>query len=246
MPARPPKTAGNAAPHGRAPSRRAGGTRISLGGAARLPPALAPRKRPAQHRARTTVEAILEAAVELFAARGYARTTTNAVAARAGISVGSLYQYFPNKDAILAALVERHMDAVDGVIRASLDDLADPSRPLGGSIRRMLERLLESHERAPGLSRAVEALVGQRPRIPEAFRERERAYRAQLERILRTRRDVRQGDHGVMAVLLFEIAETASAWLAHGGFSGEARRVAIDEATTAICGYIEARPSDPA
>lgn len=119
MPARPPKSAGIPAPHRRTQARRAGGTRISLCGAARLPHALAPRKRPAQQRARTTVEAILGAAIELFAARGYARTTTNAVAARAGISVGSLYQYFPNKDAILTALVERHMEAVVRIARVA-------------------------------------------------------------------------------------------------------------------------------
>ena len=75
-----------------------------------------PRKQPVQARSRQTVAEILDAAARIFAARGYAATTTNHVAEAAGISIGSLYQYFPNKDALVVALEERHL--VDA--RASL------------------------------------------------------------------------------------------------------------------------------
>jgi len=68
-----------------------------------------PRKRPAQDRSRHTVAAILDAAARIFAERGYTSTTTNHVAEAAGISIGSLYQYFPNKDALIVALEERHL-----------------------------------------------------------------------------------------------------------------------------------------
>jgi AcrR family transcriptional regulator len=219
-----------------------GGTRISLAGGVALPRRLAPRKRPAQNRSQTTVEAILAAAAELFATRGYARTNTNHVAVRAGVSVGSLYQYFPNKDAILTALVERHLDAVDVVIRAGLADLANPDVPLRQGVRHMLERLLEVHDANPGLTRAVETQVGQVPRIPEAFRERKRAYAVGMERALRARPDVREGNLALMAQLLFEVAETASAWLAHAHASSSARHDALDEATEVISRYVERRP----
>src|ERR1700736_5178789 len=59
-----------------------------------------PRKAPKQERSREMVETILEAAARVFVREGYARATTNRIAAAAGISVGSLYQYFPGKDAI--------------------------------------------------------------------------------------------------------------------------------------------------
>ncbi|WP_054569520.1 TetR/AcrR family transcriptional regulator [Frankia sp. R43] len=75
------------------------------------------RKRPAQERSRRTVEAILEAAAQLLATKGYRATTTNHVAERAGVSIGSLYQYFPNKDALVAALVEEHLAAAGEMIR---------------------------------------------------------------------------------------------------------------------------------
>ena len=65
---------------------------------------LRPRKQPQQSRSRATVEFLLEAAAQVFGERGYLATTTNGIAERAGVSVGSLYQYFPSKDAILLAL----------------------------------------------------------------------------------------------------------------------------------------------
>jgi len=68
-----------------------------------------PRKTPRQQRSRATVEAVLTAAAQVFEARGYAAGTTNRIAERAGVSVGTLYQYFPNKEAIAVALLERHL-----------------------------------------------------------------------------------------------------------------------------------------
>ena len=68
-----------------------------------------PRKRPVQARSRQTVESILAAAARILAERGYLATTTNDVAEAAGVSIGSLYQYFPNKDSLLVALEERRL-----------------------------------------------------------------------------------------------------------------------------------------
>ena len=64
------------------------------------------RKTPIQSRAKVTSEAILEAAEIIVLKDGYEKATTNYIAERAGVSIGSLYQYFPNKDSILSALIE--------------------------------------------------------------------------------------------------------------------------------------------
>ncbi|MCA8900002.1 MAG: TetR/AcrR family transcriptional regulator [Hyphomonas sp.] len=64
-----------------------------------------PRKSPVQARSTATVDAILEAAARILESEGFEGYTTNAIAKRAGVSIGSLYQYFPNKDAVTAALV---------------------------------------------------------------------------------------------------------------------------------------------
>jgi AcrR family transcriptional regulator len=69
------------------------------------------RRRPVQARSKQTVERILAAAAHVFSERGYA-ATTNHVAEAAGLSIGSLYQYFPNKDALLVALHSRHLEEV--------------------------------------------------------------------------------------------------------------------------------------
>ncbi len=68
-----------------------------------------PRKRPRQRRSEETVARILDTAARIFDERGYRATTTNHVAEGAGVSIGSLYQYFPNKDALLTGLAERHL-----------------------------------------------------------------------------------------------------------------------------------------
>lgn len=68
-----------------------------------------PRKTPKQKRSLETVAFILEAAAQVFGERGYKKTTTNHIAERAGVSIGTIYQYFPNKDALLLVLAEHHI-----------------------------------------------------------------------------------------------------------------------------------------
>jgi len=73
---------------------------------------LAPKKRPVQERSRATFEALVDACALLLPERGYAGTSTNHVAARAGVNIASLYEYFPGKDAIVAQVAERLVERV--------------------------------------------------------------------------------------------------------------------------------------
>lgn len=79
-----------------------------------------PRKKPSQARARRTVDLILEAAAQILASQGDEALTTNRIAERAGFSIGTLYQYFPNRDAILDALIERERESSEKRIRGAL------------------------------------------------------------------------------------------------------------------------------
>lgn len=80
--------------------------------------ALDARKTPGQQRSQATVAAILEAAARILETEGLGAYSTNAVAARAGVSIGSLYQYFPSKDAVTRALIRRSAEALLADLRA--------------------------------------------------------------------------------------------------------------------------------
>jgi AcrR family transcriptional regulator len=90
--------------------------------ARRHPVPLTPRKLPMQARSAATVEAIRDATIQVLLRDGKERLTTTRVAARAGVSVGTLYQYFPNKSALLRAALKRHLDEVaEAVERVCLE-----------------------------------------------------------------------------------------------------------------------------
>jgi AcrR family transcriptional regulator len=121
-----------------------------------------PRRTPRQLRSRDTFDVLLEAAAQVFQREGYA-ATTNRIADRAGVSIGSLYQYFPNKNAILHALAERHLvDATETLtgLFAALRVEAPPLEPL---LRRIIETVLALHARHPATHRL---LFERSPRTP--------------------------------------------------------------------------------
>ncbi|WP_255657238.1 TetR/AcrR family transcriptional regulator [Actinoplanes sp. L3-i22] len=99
-------------------------------------------------RAELTRERILAAAAHVFVESGYQGGTTNRIAERAGVSIGSLYQYFPNKDAILAELLVQH-----------IDDSAPPPDPTGldltGAVRQFVRQAVDHHRIDPRLLRMM-------------------------------------------------------------------------------------------
>lgn len=107
----------------------------------RVPPK--PRKRPRQARSAATVDAIVEATGHVLARHGLAKSTTARIARRAGVSVGSLYQYFPGKESLVAAFIERRLEHDLAVMRAVVEGGAPhPPRELFGIACRELVRLI--------------------------------------------------------------------------------------------------------
>ncbi|MEW5686870.1 MAG: TetR/AcrR family transcriptional regulator [Pseudomonadota bacterium] len=102
------------------------------------------RRTPRQARAGSTVDAILDATLQLLEADGPGKLTTNHIAARAGVSIGTIYQYFRDKNAILAALAERRTVAVrDGIADLIIRD------PNGRTVRPIIQALMRSFEDTP-------------------------------------------------------------------------------------------------
>ena len=104
-----------------------------------------PRKSPSQERSRLTVERILDAAARIFHEQGYAGATTNDIADEAGLSIGSLYQYFPNKDALLAALTKRHITTTTSSLAAMISKLPEDSG-FNVILRAVVRFLVEQHD----------------------------------------------------------------------------------------------------
>jgi AcrR family transcriptional regulator len=104
---------------------------------------------PRQRRARETVAAVLDAVIALVQREGVAAVTTNRIAEVAGVSVGSIYQYFPDKRAIFAALHDRHVAQIGQLVERTLVEHA--AAPLDDLVRALVEVLVEAHGVDPGL-----------------------------------------------------------------------------------------------
>ncbi len=120
-----------------------------------MPAERAPRRAPVQRRARATVASILDAAARVFVEHGYAGGTTNRIAAEAGVSVGSLYEYFPNKDSVLAALLERRL--ADGAqdLDLALADLEGSPPPADEALARLIDAVFARFQGAADLDRVL-------------------------------------------------------------------------------------------
>jgi AcrR family transcriptional regulator len=161
---------------------------------------LQPRRQPRQVRAELTRQRILAAAAHIFAEYGYAAGTTNRIAERARISIGSLYQYYPNKDAILAEMLTRHLD--NDQATAVLRRYKGRSEPLEHIIRTIIRTEIENHRDDPQLLRVM---IEQAPRTGELMdriTRQEQEMVADLRDLLERHPEVRVQDKDTAARLV--------------------------------------------
>jgi AcrR family transcriptional regulator len=169
-------------------------------------PAMSPRKLPKQERARATVEAILTATAHILVRDGFDAACTNRIAAKAGVSIGSLYQYFPTKEALVAALLERHVNDMLAVATTGLAGL-DSKSSLRRQTRTMVRTMFAAHAVDPALHRVfMEEMPRGRhlPRIVEMGRAFEALARDSLDR---NRARIRPRDLGVATFILVQAIE---------------------------------------
>jgi AcrR family transcriptional regulator len=112
------------------------------------------RKQPLQKRSQVTVAVILEAAARILEERGLEGYNTNAIAERGGISVGSVYQYFPNKDALTLALIARFEAELSEAVQGAMS--SSGGHPLRDRLRRLIRALLDVHAGRARLNRILE------------------------------------------------------------------------------------------
>jgi AcrR family transcriptional regulator len=114
---------------------------------------LNPRKKPQQRRSRVTIDTIFEATIQVLLANGLDKVTTIQIADRAGVSVGSLYQYFPNKRALMAAVVKRHVGEVVDITIAACQSAH--GKTIGEMCAVMMHAFVDAKTRRPEVSRAL-------------------------------------------------------------------------------------------
>jgi AcrR family transcriptional regulator len=194
------------------------------------------RKTPRQARSRETVERIVAAARTVLVDDGYERFSTNRVAAAAGVSPGSLYQYFPDKQSVLDVVIDRYWQDLATRIEGSLGDRVGELSP--GSARGVLDALLSALEADPVLLRVI---------VQELPQERLRVEYDALQRRIRdlaTAALLLRGGAGERAVAatrawvtVVAIEHLAIRWVLDG--PPIPRDALLDETVTLVMGYLD-------
>lgn len=169
-------------------------------------PRTSPRKEPRQGRSHATVEAILEATARVLIREGYEAANTNRIAQEAGVSVGSLYQYFPGKEALVAALIERHQTTMWTLFEEKLGRLQQLS--LEDAARELIQLEIAAHALNPKLHRVLleqVPRVGRLEHLNEIMRRVEDLIRVNLE----SRRElIRPRNIPLAAFLLVQLVQS--------------------------------------
>jgi len=198
-----------------------------------------PRKNASQARSRATVAALVDATARILVREGFDKASTNRIAEVAGVSVGSLYQYFPSKEALVAAVIDRHNQEIMQTVRGELAQAM--SQPVEKAVRKLVAVAVKAHRIDPRLHRV---LAEQIPRVgklenAEAFnRENYALFRNYLE----THRDelcVDDLDLASFVCVTSIEALTHNAVLHSKTLSDDAMESLVKEATRLVVGYLK-------
>lgn len=202
-------------------------------------PLVKPRKHATQERSRATVDALIEATARILVREGFDKASTNRIAEVAGVSVGSLYQYFPGKEALVVAVIGRHDQEIMQVVRRALAEVA--SLPFEQGVRRLVAAAVEGHRVDPELHRVLAEQIPRTGRLGNVGmfdREPYALFKAWLED---HRHELRVADLELAAFICGTSIEalTHNAVLHHADMlTDEAVATLIDETTRMVIGYL--------
>ncbi|WP_069164684.1 TetR/AcrR family transcriptional regulator [Nocardia altamirensis] len=207
----------------------------------------APRKEPRQKRSQFTFDTILDAAARLFEEDGYKTTTTNKIAELAGVSIGTLYHYLPNKDALLYALARRHYQRSSEWLRSRFATFTADDPSLADTVRQLVTEMAHRHNQEPHLNRLLHLQAQRNLAGAQESRTLEAEFTAALESQLR-RMNIGGPDPYVTAMLVVQGIDAQM----HGGVidlpPGRTIEDVIDIVSTMWIGALVATgpPTDPA
>jgi AcrR family transcriptional regulator len=163
---------------------------------ARKPPTNA-RKKASQERSRATVDALIEATARILVREGFDQASTNRIAREAGVSIGSLYQYYPSKEALVGAVIDRHNQDLMRVARAAMAEIG--TLPIKQALRKIVAAAIDAHRVEPRLHRVLAEQIPRTGRLEkvEVFN---REYYSIFKAFLEAHRDeLRAVDLGLAA-----------------------------------------------
>jgi AcrR family transcriptional regulator len=197
---------------------------------------MTPRKRPRQARSKATVDSILAATARILVRDGFDGLTSNAVAVKAGVSIGSLYQYFPNKEALVSALIEQHMEEMSAAVLAELTRVAN--LPVAQAARAVIELTVRAHAVDPELHRVLTEQVPRIGRLAK-LKDLDIISRRMVAGLLAARRDeIAVRDPELAALMLVTTIEAVVHRAAFLYPERLADPVLIDEATLLVTRYL--------
>ena len=198
-----------------------------------------PRKKASQERSRATVVALIEATARILVREGFEKASTNRIAQEAGVSIGSLYQYYPSKEALVAAVIDHHNQQRMQMVRDALAEVA--ALPVEKAVRKLVAMAIEAHRIDPKLHRILAEQIPRTGRLKhiEAFN---REYYVLVRAYFEAHSDeLRTVDLGLAAF----VCVTAIEALAHTAvlhrsdmLSDEAVGTLVDEVTRLVVGYL--------
>ncbi len=193
---------------------------------------------PKQKRSRRTRQRLVRAATRLFSEKGYERTTTNHIAKRAGVSVGTFYKYFLDKRSVFLEIYHDYSLEIEKTIHAELDPQKWQGIDFHAGIHSLVRTAFQSHKRDPGLQHAFAQIAMKDPE----FRDVRNQIRAQLRKPLKRLIENRRGEIRVRNIPLaaFLIDEAVEACL-HSSITTNApfaEEELITELANMVIGYL--------
>lgn len=193
-----------------------------------------PRKRPLQARSRETYAAILEATARILEAEGLEAANTNAIAERAGVSVGSLYQYFPDKAAIFAELIIASETELGDMLEALVSSTG--AQTLEERLALLVQAGVAQQMARPQLARLLDYLEATLPADPKMRAADERILKL-IGRLLQDHRDMIA--RPATATTALDMLSIVKGMVDGASFAGETRQRQLEERVmTALLGYL--------
>lgn len=202
-----------------------------------------PRKSASQERSRATVDVLLEATARILVKEGYDRASTNRIAEVAGVSIGSLYQYFPSKEALVAAVIDRHSQRISQVTRNAVVKVA--ARPIEVAAREFVSVAIDAHRLDPKLHVVLSEQIPRVGRLEDVEANLREGYALVRGYLAAHRDEIDVADPDLAAFICVTVVEalTHAAVLRRPDIlAGDKARQFVDDVTRLLVRYLKPRP----